>query len=61
VYLGAHMSSDGEKFGILNTLTLNPAAADLRSPEAMNYGGETVESRRARRVARWTPLVRDSI
>jgi hypothetical protein len=61
VYLGAQMSSDGERFGILNTLTLNPAPADLRSPEAMNYGGETAESRRVRRVARWTPLVRDSI
>jgi hypothetical protein len=61
VYLGAQISSDGERFGILNTLTLHPAPAGLRSPEAMNYGGETAESRRARRIARWTPLVRDSI
>jgi hypothetical protein len=61
VYLGAQLSSDGARFGILNTLTLNPVPADLRSPEAMNYGGETAESRRARRVARWTPLERDSI
>jgi hypothetical protein len=61
VYLGAQMSRDGARFGILNTLTLNPIPPDLRSPEAMNYGGETAESRRVRRGARWTPLVRESI
>jgi hypothetical protein len=61
VYLGAQTSSDGARFGILNTLTLNPVPAGLRSPEAMNYGGETAESRRARRVARWTPLMNQSI
>jgi hypothetical protein len=42
-------------------LTLNPVPADLRSPEAMNYGGETAESRGARRAIRWTPLARESI
>ena len=61
VYLGAQMSRDGGRFGILNTLTLNPIPPDLRSPEAMNYGGETAESRGVRRAARWTPLVRESI
>jgi hypothetical protein len=61
VYLGAQMSSDGARFGILNTLTLNPVPAGLRSPEPMNYAGETAESRRARRVVRWTPLVNESI
>jgi hypothetical protein len=61
VYVGAQMPSDGARFGILNTLTLNPVPADLRGPEAMNYDGETAESRRARRAARWTPLVRESI
>jgi hypothetical protein len=61
VYLGAQMSSDGARFGILNALTLNPVPADLRSPEAMNYGGETAESRGVRRAARWTPLSRASI
>jgi hypothetical protein len=61
VYLGAQISSDGARFGILNILTLNPVPADLRSPEAMNYGSETAESRRARRAARWTPMVREGI
>ena len=61
VYLGAQMSSDGARFGILNALTLDPVPADLRSPEAMNYGGETAESRGVRRAARWTPLARESI
>jgi hypothetical protein len=61
VYLGAQMSIDGARFGILNALTLNPLPADLPSPEAMNYGGETAESRSVRRVARWTPLVNESI
>ena len=61
VYLGAQMSSGGARFGILNILTFNPVPADLRSPEAMNYGGEAAESRRARRATRWTPLVRESI
>jgi hypothetical protein len=61
VYLGAQMSSDGARFGILNTLTLVPVPADLPSPEAMNYGGETAESRGVRRVARWTPLESESV
>lgn len=61
VYLGAQMSRDGARFGILNTLTLNPMPPDLRSPQPMNYGGETAESRRVRRAARWTPLVRESL
>jgi hypothetical protein len=61
VYLGAQVSSDGARFGILNTLALNPIPSDLRSPEAMNYGGETAESRRVRRATRWTPLMRESI
>jgi hypothetical protein len=61
VYLGAQISSNGARFGILNTLTLNPVPGDLPSPKAMDYDGETVESRRVRRAARWTPLVRESI
>ena len=61
VYLGAQTSSDGARFGILNTLTLNLAAGELPSPEAMNYDGETAESRRVRRAARWTPLGPESI
>ena len=61
VYLGAQISSDGARFGILNTLTLNPVPGDLPSPEAMDYDGETAESRRVRRATRWTPLVRESI
>jgi hypothetical protein len=61
VYLGAQMLGDGGRVGILNTLTLNPVPAGLRSPEAMDYGVETAQSRRARRAARWTPLVSESI
>jgi hypothetical protein len=61
VYLGAQMLSDGARFGILNTLTLNPMPSDLRSPEAMNYGDEAADARRVRRMTRWTPLVRESI
>lgn len=61
VYLGAQMSRDGGRFGILNILTLNPIPPDLCGPEAMNYGGETAESRGVRRAARWTPVVRESI
>jgi hypothetical protein len=61
VYLGAQISRDGARFGILNTLTLNPVPADLPSPEAMDYDGETAQSRHMRRAARWTPLLRESI
>ena len=61
VYLGAQMSSDGARFGILNILTLDPVPGDLSGPEDMNYDGETAESRRVRRATRWTPLVRESI
>jgi hypothetical protein len=57
VYVGAQMLSEGARFGVLNVLTLNPMPEGLRSPEPMNYEGETAESRRLRRAGRWTPLV----
>jgi hypothetical protein len=61
VYVGAQTISEGARLGVLNVMTLTPVPADLRSPEPMNYEGETAESRRVRRGARWTSLVSDSI
>ena len=61
VYVGAQMASEGRRFGVLNGLTLTAVPEDLCSPKPMNYADETAESRRVRRAARWTPLVRESV
>jgi hypothetical protein len=61
VYLGAQMGIEGRRWGILNVRTLTSALEGLCAPEAMNYENETAESRRLRRAARWTPLVRESL
>jgi hypothetical protein len=61
VYLGAQMTSGGQRFGILNALTLTPAPPDLPRAELMDYGDETAEFRRRRREGRWTPVASDSL
>jgi hypothetical protein len=61
VYVGAQISSEGERFGILNAPTLMRMPPDLPSATAMTYDDETPESRLRRRRARWTPIAGDSV
>ena len=61
VYLGAQIVSGHNRFGILNVRALTPVPPNLPNAELMDYGDETVETRRSRRELRWTPLASESI
>jgi hypothetical protein len=61
VYVGAQMSSEGERFGILNTPTLLRIPPDLPPAASMKYDDESPETRHRRRRARWTPVAADSL
>jgi hypothetical protein len=56
VYLGAAMRSERGRFGIINTRALWPLSLSLPEPALMNYEGEQVGERTARREERWTPV-----
>lgn len=60
VYVGAVADIAGGRFGVLNTRALRP---QLELPVAvpMNYDGESAQQKRARRAARWTPLLAESL
>jgi hypothetical protein len=60
VYVGAAADIGGARFGLLNTRTLRPLP-ELPMALAMNYDGESAQQRRARRAARWTPLLAESL
>jgi hypothetical protein len=56
VYVGATIAEDGRAWAIVNANTLDEVAS-LRQPVTpMDYEGEDVARRRARRQARWTPV-----
>ena len=58
-YVGAVMDDGGRRYGIVN-LNSSDTRADLAlTPQAMDYSGEDPPARRARRAARWTPVVDD--
>ena len=61
VYVGVQMATDTSRFGVLNVLALRPQLTDLPVAQPMDYGAETAEVRRARRVSRWTPLTAESL
>ena len=61
VFLGAVMTLDSGRRGVLNVRTLQPIPADLPGPQAMHFDGEASQTRAERRVARWTPLSADSL
>ncbi len=61
VYLGAQTTHEGNRFGILNALTLVPVPLDLPHALPVDYSDETAEGRYERRKGRWTPLAVDSI
>lgn len=61
VYLGATIRVDASGFGVLNLNTMRSPPHDLPAPTPMNYDGETVAKRSARRAAGWTPLLSGSL
>jgi len=60
-YLGAQTQTAAGRFGILNLRYVPAPRGDWAAPEAMDYGAETLEARRARREARWTPVLLSSL
>lgn len=54
---GVYVAASMEGFGVINVRALKPSPADLPEPIAMQYGQESTQGRRERRVARWTPLL----
>lgn len=54
VYIGAVLQSDEGDFGIINTLALVDAPADLAEPQPISYDGEDTGGRVSRRTERWT-------
>ncbi|GAC1340329.1 MAG: hypothetical protein NVSMB23_10470 [Myxococcales bacterium] len=57
-YLGAFMPEDGDAsrgFGIANVNHFARAAEFTQEPARVDYDGETLEARRARRRKLWTP------
>ena len=61
MYLGAQTLREGQRFGVLNVLTLVPLPTSLPAAVPMNYADESAEARYERRKGRWTPLAIDSI
>ena len=57
VYVAAICRVGDTLFGTLNVNVLDERAAFSRMPEAVDYSGETVEARVARRGRAWTPAV----
>jgi len=56
VYVLAVAEMDGERYAVLNANALERRAEMTSRPQPMDYDGETAETRRARRKARWTPV-----
>jgi hypothetical protein len=53
---GVYVSATMDGRGVLNVHCLRPISADTCVPIPMQYGEESVERKRERRAARWTPL-----
>ncbi|HEX7966044.1 MAG TPA: aldehyde-activating protein [Gammaproteobacteria bacterium] len=58
VYLLAVAEMDGGRYAVLNANALDERERLTSPPRPMDYDGEDAASRRARRVARWTPVAR---
>ena len=56
VYLGAQMRAGARLLGIINLRALRDVPKDLPAATPMSYEGEDADSRRERRLARWTPM-----
>jgi hypothetical protein len=55
VYVGAFMRDGEQAWAVLNILALDDRARFTAAPQPMDYEGETLEGRIARRKQRWTP------
>ena len=55
IYVGAVMTDGGAHWAILNANTLDEAAALTQAAAPMDYEGEDVAARLARRKQRWSP------
>jgi hypothetical protein len=53
---GMYIAATMEGFGVINVRALHSVPPDLPEPIPMQYGEESREGRRERRVARWTAL-----
>lgn len=56
VYVGAQIETPRGAFGIINTLAITPAPADLPAAVPADYDAEGASERFRRREQRWTPL-----
>ena len=56
VYFGATALIDGARRGVLNVRVLDRVSLDYAKAQAMDFDGETVELRTARRRRAWTPM-----
>ena len=56
-YVGATIVEGARSWAILNANTLDDVAQLTQAATPMNYDGEDVAQRAARRQARWTPVV----
>ena len=56
-YVGAVFSDDGGSYAIVNVNYLQPPHGFTQRPTRPDYDAETAAERRARRKARWTPVV----
>jgi hypothetical protein len=57
VYVGAFMDDAAGALAVLNLNALDDRARFVQPAQPMDYDGEALEDRRARRRARWTPAV----
>lgn len=58
VYLAAVAEMEGRRYAVLNANVLDRRGELIGAVQAMDYGGEDVAARRARRKVRWTPVNR---
>lgn len=61
VFMGAVMTLDAGRWGVLNARTVQPIPSDLPPAQAMSYEGEASNARAERRTQRWTPLTAESL
>jgi hypothetical protein len=60
IYIGAVIAIGGRRFGIVNTRALTVPDPAMAEPVPIEYEGEDVAARCARREARWTPVTIES-
>jgi hypothetical protein len=56
VYVLAMVEVDGGQYAVINANTLDCREQMTALPQPMDYDGETIQTRLARRKTRWTPV-----